>query len=223
MQFEMNETFGLIFDLDGVLTDTAELHYRSWQQIADQLSISFDRHANEALRGLSREESLTRVLGHRCEDYSKAEQADIARRKNDLYLTFVEQMTAADLLPGAADLLSAARAAGFRLAVASSSRNAHLVLERLGIKPLFNAIVDGVAAPRSKPDPLVFVTAAEQIQLPPRHCVVVEDASSGVAAARAAGMRVIGLGPTERVGAADLVRKSLAEVRLTDVQQLLRS
>lgn len=219
----MSRTQAILFDLDGVLTDTAELHYRSWQQVADQLSIPFDRVANEALRGLSREESLVRVLGRRISDFSAEQQADISRRKNDLYVTRVAQMSATDLFPGARELLNAAREAGFKLAVASSSRNAHRVLDCLGIRTFFDAIVDGVDAPRSKPDPLVFQTAARRVGATPDQCVVVEDAESGVAAGLAAGMRVIGLGPAERVGRAHLVRKSIADLRLDDIQSLFEA
>lgn len=217
----MNLVRAILFDLDGVLTDTAELHYRSWQQVADALSIPFDRHANEALRGLSREESLVRVLGTRAAEFDTAQQADISRRKNDLYMEFVAQMSPADLFPGARELLTAAQAAGFKLAVGSSSRNAQRVLDCLGIRPFFHAIVDGVDAPRSKPDPLVFLTAAERVGATPGNCVVVEDAESGVAAGLAAGMRVVGLGPAERVGRAHLVRKCIADLHLADLRALL--
>ncbi|MBI5864443.1 MAG: HAD hydrolase-like protein, partial [Planctomycetes bacterium] len=132
-----------IFDLDGVLTDTAELHYQSWQTLADELGLPFDRGANEALRGLSREESLARVLGAAASRFSPQEQADLTRRKHDDYLRRVDRMTPADLLPGAGELVRALRAAGFRLAVASSSRNARTVIEKLGIAALLDVIVDG--------------------------------------------------------------------------------
>jgi len=192
----------VIFDLDGVLTDTAELHYQSWRQMARELGVPFDRRANDALRGVSREESLRRFLGPRLDGFTAGELQDIMRRKNQDYLERVERMTPADLLPGIGPLLAELQARGARLAIASSSRNARAVVERLGIGRCFDAIVDGNDAPRSKPDPQVFLLAAERIRETPADCVVVEDAESGVAAGLAAGMRVVGVGPAERVGRA---------------------
>lgn len=210
-------TWAVLFDLDGVLTDTAELHYKSWQTVADAIGVPFDRRANEALRGLSREESLARVLGPRFEQYRADERQAISDRKNAEYLRRVERMSPSDLLPGAAELLRALRAARAPTALASSSRNAHVVLDRLGIRGMLDAVIDGVAAPRSKPDPQVFLLAAAALGVPASACVVVEDAEAGVAGARAAGMSVVGVGPAERVGAADLVVASLREL---DVDRL---
>lgn len=204
----------ILFDLDGVLTDTAELHFQSWKSVADELGIPFDRAANEALRGLSREESLERLLGPRCAEFTPDEKAAITRQKNEAYLDRVRRMSLRDVFPGAADLLRDLRSAGVRLAVASSSRNAHAVVERLGIGPLLDAIVDGNDAPRSKPDPQVFLLAAKRLGVAPQDCVVVEDAASGVAAALAAGMRVVGVGPVERVG--------MAHLRVTRIGALTR-
>jgi len=201
-----------IFDLDGVLTDTAELHYQSWQWIADELGLPFGRQANEALRGLSREESLVRVLGARAGDFTDEQQHEIAERKNSDYCRRVARMTPADLFPGARELLEQLRARGVGIAVASSSRNARTVVDRLQIRPLLDVLVDGNDAPRSKPDPQVFLLAAERLGVPAARCVVVEDAASGIEAARAAGMRVIGIGPPERVGHAHCVTGQLADL-----------
>lgn len=184
----------ILFDLDGVLTDTAELHFQSWLRLAQELRIPFDRERNHALRGLGRRESLAVLLGSRAAEFSESQQVDFAARKNADYLERVARMTPADLLPGARELVAAARRAGFRAAVASSSRNAHVVLERLGIASQFDAIVDGNDAPRSKPDPQVFLLAAQRVKALPHNCVVIEDAESGVAAALAAGMRVVAVG-----------------------------
>jgi beta-phosphoglucomutase len=189
----------VIFDLDGVLTDTAELHYQSWQRLMDEVGVPFDRRINEALRGLSRRESLETILGARSGEFAERQKEEIARRKNDEYLTRVVRMTPADLLPGAGELLQTLRKRGAAVAVASSSKNAEAVLDRLGIRPLLDVLVDGNDIERSKPDPEVFLRAAERLGVPPARCVVVEDAASGVAAALAAGMRVVGLGPPERV------------------------
>jgi kojibiose phosphorylase len=209
----MNEPAqAVIFDLDGVLTDTAELHYQSWQWLADELGLPFDRQTNEALRGLSRMESLTKVLGGRAAEFTDEQKQEIARRKNEDYLRRVSKMTPADLLPGAGELLAALRKRGVRVAVASSSKNAGAVVDRLGIRLLLDVLVDGNDVDRSKPDPRVFLAAAERLGLPPARCVVVEDAASGVEAALAAGMRVVGIGPPERVGKAQRVEPSIAAV-----------
>lgn len=208
----MSETQAVIFDLDGVLTDTAELHYRSWQTLADDLGLPFDRAANEALRGLSRDNSLSRLLGARAAEFSAAQKAEITRRKNDEYLRRVARMTPADLLPGARALLVSLRAVGLRLAVASSSRNARTVLARLEIEPLLDVVVDGNDAERSKPDPQVFLLAAARLGVSVARSVVVEDAASGVQAALAAGMRVVGIGPPERVGAATVTFDTIGDV-----------
>lgn len=211
----------VIFDLDGVLTDTAELHYQSWQEIADKLRIPFDRQANEALRGLGRAESLERVLGPRWSAFTPAQRDDLMHAKNDAYLRRVAQMSPRDLFPGVAALLADLRASGAKLAIASSSRNSLAVIERLGIRDEFDAIVDGNDAPRSKPDPQVFLVAAQRVGARPADCVVIEDAEAGVAAARAAGMHVVGIGPAERIGAADLRVAKIGELRASDVLGLL--
>lgn len=206
------EAHAVIFDLDGVLTDTAELHYQSWQRMADVLGVEFDRAANEALRGLSREESLKRFLGQRFDEFSGPRRQEIMRLKNDDYLSRVEQMTPGDLLPGISDLLPELRRRGARLAIASSSRNARRVIERLEVGRWFEVVVDGNDAPRSKPDPQLFLLAAERLGARPSECVVVEDAGSGIDAALAAGMRVVGVGPRERVGRAHCHVPTTAEL-----------
>ncbi len=213
----------VIFDLDGVLTDTAELHYQSWQRLMDEIGVPFDRQVNEALRGLSRGESLETILGERLSEFAEEQKEEIARRKNNEYLARVAKMTPADLSPGAGELLQALRARGAAVAVASSSKNAKAVLDRLGIRPLLDVLVDGNEIQRSKPDPEVFLRAAERLGVPAARCVVVEDAASGVNAARAAGMRVVGLGPPDRIGRADLVKAAIGDLKADELLELLRS
>lgn len=212
----------VIFDLDGVLTDTAELHYQSWQRLMDEIGIPFDRQVNEALRGLSRQESLETILGERSSELTDEQKEDMCRRKNDEYLARVAKMTLADLSPGAGELLQSLRERGVAVAVASSSKNAEAVLDRLGIRPLLDVLVDGNDVQRSKPDPQVFLVTAERLGLQPAQCLVVEDAASGVEAARAAGMRVVGLGPAERVGRAHRVAATLADLNVDGLIGLLR-
>jgi beta-phosphoglucomutase len=211
----------VIFDLDGVLTDTAESHFQSWMDLSREMGIPFNRAANDALRGLSREDSLRLFLGSHAARFSAAEQAAIMARKNERYLARLEGMSPADLAPGARELLESLRRRGVATAVASSSRNAVQVLDRLQIRSLLDTVVDGNDVPFSKPDPRVFLCAAERLGVAPSHCVVVEDAASGVAAARAGGMKVAGIGPPQRVGQADLVVESMAALHLDSVLVLL--
>jgi kojibiose phosphorylase len=207
---------GLIVDLDGVLANTAEAHYQAWRRLADEVGLPFDRRANEALRGVDRRTSLHRLLGGRA--VPEAEAADLMARKNAYYLASIATMSPADILPGALELLDAARARGLRLALGSGSRNARAVLDRLGIADRFDAICDGNSAAVGKPAPDLFLAAAAQLGLAPETCVVLEDAADGVSAAHAAGMLAVGIGPEDRVGEADLVLPGgLAEVTLAGI------
>ncbi len=196
-----------LFDLDGVLTDTSELHFQAWKKLAEEEGISFTPQDNEALRGVSRRESLNLLLKGKPVSPGQAHQ--MMARKNGYYIRLVEQMTPADLLPGALDMIEEIRQLGLKQAIVSSSKNALLVLERLQITAKFDAVIDGNAPARSKPHPDLFLLAAQALGLPPANCLVVEDAEAGVQAAHAAGMPALGLGPPERVGAAQLVFPSL--------------
>lgn len=204
----------VIFDLDGVLTDTSEFHYLSWQRLADEEGIPFDRKANEALRGVSRRDSLLYVLKGRSVPEEQL-QAMMAR-KNSYYLELIRAITPNHLLPGVPELLDELEAAGVKIALGSASKNAREVVERLGILHRLAAIADGLSVTRSKPAPDVFLHAARQLNLPPNNCVVVEDATSGIEAALRAGMWAIGLGPAERVGAAHLILPDLQGAHWTD-------
>ena len=206
---------GFIFDLDGVLTDTAEYHFRGWKRLADELGIPFTRESNEALRGISRRESLMRILQGR--EFPEEQLLEMMDRKNRYYLEFIRGITPRDLLPGARELLEEIHVAGLKSALGSASKNAVEVIERLGIKSLLDAIADGNSVKRQKPAPDLFLYAASQLGLDPSACVVVEDAAAGIQAAQAGGFLSIGLGPYERVGMADLVLPSLQSVRLNDL------
>ena len=210
---------GLIFDLDGVLTDTAEFHYRAWQRLADEEGLPFNRQANEKLRGVSRRESLLLILGQRV--YPAAQIQAMMDRKNGYYLQAVQAISPSDLLPGARELLLEIRAAGLKSAVGSASQNAAEVLDRLGLRPLLDAVSDGFSVERPKPAPDLFLHTAAQLGLPPAECVVVEDATAGVEAALAGGFHTIGLGPSERVGQAEAIFPSLAGVHLQDLLRAL--
>jgi beta-phosphoglucomutase len=210
---------GFIFDLDGVLTDTAEYHFRAWQKLAHEEDIPFTREDNEALRGVPRRDSLMLVLKGRI--YSEEQIQQMMVRKNNDYQNFIRQITPADLLPGAKELLLELRQAGIKAAVGSSSKNAPEVIERLEIGSLLDAVADGYSVERAKPAPDLFLFAANKLGLPPKVCVVVEDAAAGIDAAIAGGFHTIGLGPKERVGHAQVVYPSLAGVGLKQILSAL--
>lgn len=205
----------VIFDLDGVLTDTAEFHYRAWQELADAEGLPFDRQANEALRGVSRADSLRLVLAGR--EVDEAAFARMMAVKNERYVELLADMSPRDLLPGALELVEACRARGLKLAIGSSSKNAPMVLDALEITDRFDAIADGSTVEVAKPAPDLFLAAARSLDVEPAACAVVEDAEAGVDAALAAGMLAVGIGPAERVGHAHLRYPSTADVDLDAV------
>lgn len=197
----------VIFDLDGVVTDTAEYHYLAWQRLADEEGLTFDRAVNERLRGISRRESLA-VLAEGV-PMDEARAAELMERKNSYYVAFLDRIGPGDVLPGVLDLLADLRSHGYATAIASASRNTPMVLDRLGVTGLFDVVVDGNANLPAKPAPDVFAEAARRLGVPAEQCVVVEDATAGIEGALAAGMWTVGLGPSERVG--------MAHVRLDDL------
>ncbi|HEX7397040.1 MAG TPA: beta-phosphoglucomutase, partial [Propionibacteriaceae bacterium] len=212
----MNDLQAVIFDLDGVLTDTAEYHYRAWKRLADEEGMPFDRRVNERLRGVGRRESLQIILADK--PATEAAIAEMTDRKNAYYVDLLDEISAADLLPGARELLLGLRRAGIKTAIGSASKNTPTVLNRLGICDLLDTVVDGNMVTRSKPAPDVFLKAAELLDVAPGLCAVVEDGAAGVDAALAAGMWAVGLGPDERVGHAHVVFPDLSRV---DVPELL--
>ncbi|WP_392481215.1 beta-phosphoglucomutase [Nostoc sp. C110] len=210
---------GFIFDLDGVLTDTAELHYLGWKKLADEEGIPFNRQDNEALRGVSRRASLMLILGDR--PYSEAQIQEMMERKNRYYVELIQNMTSKDLLPGAIAFLDELRQAGIKIGIGSASKNARTVIERLGIADKVDAIADGYSVQQPKPAPDLFLYSAKQLGLEPAQSVVVEDAAAGIEAALAAGMWAVGLGPVERVGAAHVVLPSLEGIKWADLRAKL--
>jgi beta-phosphoglucomutase len=206
-------TYAFLFDLDGVVTDTAHLHFIAWRSLARSVGVQIDEHFNEQLKGVSRAESLERILALASCSYSDAEKAAMSERKNADYRRLIETMTPANLLPGALAALHAVRDAGHRLALASASRNANAVLERLGIRDLFEHVVDANTIERSKPDPAVFFAAADALGVAPADCFGVEDSLAGVQALRAAGMFAIGVGHASVLAGADQVVPDLRGFR----------
>lgn len=208
-------TGAVIFDLDGVITDTAEFHYQGWQRLADEHDLPFDRERNESLRGLSRRESLVQLLDGR--EVGDADLVEMMERKNRYYVDLLGEMTPADTLPGAVGLIVDAKRRGLPVAIGSSSRNARRVLDALELTALFDAIADGDTVERAKPAPDLFLAAAELVGVAPERCVVIEDAASGVDAALAAGMVAVGIGPAERVGQAHHRFATVAEADLAAI------
>lgn len=194
----------VIFDLDGVICHTDLYHYRGWKSVADDLGIPFDEATNNRLRGVSRAESLEVILeSYQGEPLSAEQKAELASRKNERYLRMLAELTPAQLDPTVRPTLDQLRAKGLKLAIGSSSKNARYILGRIGLGDYFDAISDGNNISNSKPDPEVFLKAAEYIGTSPERCVVVEDAISGVAAARAAGMWAVAIGDAAANGSGD--------------------
>lgn len=185
---------GVIFDLDGVLCYTDRYHFQAWKTLADRLGLPFDEQLNDRLRGVSRMDSLEIILSLGNRRYSQAEKEQMAEEKNQHYRTYLQRMGVEALAPYATEVLCALKSEGWKLAVGSSSKNAPLILERTELEQYFDAVVDGNQITRSKPDPEVFLLAAHKLALCPAECVVVEDAASGVQAAKAGGFYVVSIG-----------------------------
>lgn len=191
---------GVIFDLDGVICSTDELHYLAWKEIADRYQIPFDREMNDQLRGVSRMESLERILSRGRGEWTQEQKQRLAEEKNARYRELLGTLSEEDILPGVPETLQALRARGLALAIGSSSKNAVAILERLGLSGWFDAVADGTQIKRSKPDPEVFLLAAEKLGLPAADCLVVEDAQAGIQAAQAGGMDAASVGPAAEQG-----------------------
>lgn len=203
----------VIFDLDGVICHTDKYHYQAWKKLADQLGVYFDEQINNRLRGISRMESLEIILEHYDgEKLSNEEKNQLASEKNDIYRILLNSMSPADLSISVPLTLCRLRAMGLKLAIGSSSKNAPAILERIGLEGCFDALSDGNNITRSKPDPEVFLMAAEYLGLQPDECIVVEDAAAGIEAAHCAGMAAISIG--------DAAEQSLGEYQIWEFAEL---
>ena len=211
---------GVIFDLDGVIVSTDELHFRGWKQLADEEGIPFTRHDNERLRGVSRMESLEIILEKSKRAYSAEEKHAMAERKNRYYRDLLKHLTPADILPGVQNVLAGLKAKGVKMAIGSSSKNAVPILKAIGLADAFDAIADGTHIQRSKPDPEVFTLAGRKLGLHPDQCLVVEDAEAGVDAGLAAGMAVLAVGSAVKHPKATLAAPGLADLA---VDKMLRA
>jgi beta-phosphoglucomutase len=210
----------VIFDLDGTIANTIDLHYQSWLQLTGEEGIEFDDRIHDNLLGRNREDALAYLLGNRT--VSQEKRAELLERKNRYYLDSLTNFDRRYLLPGIWDLLHEIHDLGLKIALASSSKNAKIVLEKLEIIHLFDRIADGNSVAHPKPAPDIFLYAANSIGVAPEHCLAIEDAPAGVEAAIAANMWVVGVGTIDRVQTADLIFPSLAGIRWRDILSKLK-
>lgn len=216
--YYMNHIKACLFDLDGVIVDTAIYHFQAWRRLANELGFDFTEHQNEQLKGISRMESLDLILGWGGVTLNDEEKLAWATKKNDWYLELVMQMTPNEVLPGVPAFLTALRESGIKIALGSASKNSKLILEKIQMLDYFDAIIDGNNINKSKPDPQVFLLGAEATNCQPEECAVFEDAVAGVQAAKAGGMLAIGVGSADVLTEADVVIATFEEM---SVEKLL--
>lgn len=211
----------LLFDLDGVLVDTAKYHYIAWKALAEELGIPFTLKDNERLKGVSRQRSLDIVLEICGVDKTPEEREALCTEKNERYLSYIRKMEPEEILPGVRDFLTEARRQGYKIALGSASKNARLILDRLELTDLFDAIVDGYMVTQAKPDPEVFALGGRLLEARPSQCLVFEDSVAGIQAAHAEGMTAVGIGTREDLPEADLVLPGFAGATMEDIEKKL--
>lgn len=216
----MDRIDACIFDLDGVIVDTAKYHYKAWKRLANELGFDFTEEQNELLKGLSRTRSLEIILGIGGVVLSAEEQGIQAARKNDWYVDMIRHMQPDEVLPGAREFLESLREAGIKTALGSASKNAGTILEKVGLAGLFDVVVDGNSVTASKPDPEVFLKGAAGLHADPACCVVFEDAVAGIQAAKAGGMKAVGIGDAAVLNAADMIVGGLGDMSLQRLKDL---
>lgn len=207
----------VIFDLDGVITDTATYHFKAWQKLAMQIGIPLTPEDNEPLKGLDRLSSLNKILQKGGLTVEEPKKQFFAEQKNLYYKTFIESMTQKDIFPGAEYLLQQLRQKNVRVGLASASQNALVVLKRLGIEHYFDYIADAGQIKLNKPHPDIFLTVASHLNVEPNACVGIEDACAGIQSIKAAGMVAIGIGDEAQLLGADKLYPSIAELKMTDI------
>jgi len=216
----MNNIKACIFDLDGVIVDTAIYHYKAWKQLANQLGFDFTEAQNEKLKGVSRVRSLQLILQWGGITKTEAEQEVLATEKNTWYVEMISHMKPDEILPGAKEFVQSCRDAGIKTALGSASKNSMMILEKIDMVSMFDAIIDGNKVSKAKPDPEVFLKGAEAVGVPPANCVVFEDAIAGIEAAIAGGMKAVGIGSPQVLVGANLVVSGLNEMSLDKLEQL---
>jgi len=211
----------IIFDLDGVIVSTDECHYKAWRKMADEEGIYFDKIINDRLRGVSRAQSLEIILEKANKQYTETQKQRMCNNKNNYYKEFVKDINQNDILPGIKQFIKELKINSFAMAIGSSSKNAGLILKQVGLENCFDAVVDGNDIQNSKPAPDVFIKACEKLGMLPKNCLVIEDASSGVEAAAAAGIRTIGVGNAFYDSAATYKIKNLKGFSIEKMNSLL--
>ena len=211
-----------LFDLDGVIVDTAKYHYQAWRKLANQLGFDLSPEQNELLKGISRMESLDIILGIGKVTLTDDEKAKYAAEKNSLYLELCMQMTPEDTLPGVKDFLEELKAASIKIGLGSVSKNAKVILERIDMLSYFETIVDGNRIVKGKPDPEVFLVGAKDLDALPENCVVFEDAVAGIQAAKAGGMFAVGIGEPSVLTEADYVVPGFKNFSLKDLLKVVK-
>jgi beta-phosphoglucomutase len=194
-----------LFDLDGVIVDTAKYHYLAWRRLANELGFDFSQAQNERLKGVSRMRSLEILLEIGGLNFDEATRQSLAAKKNAWYVEYIKKMDESELLPGAREFIVRLRTRGVRIALGTASKNAPLILRNLKIENLFDAVIDGNKMSKAKPDPEVFLLGARELGVRPDQCVVFEDAEAGLQAAKAAGMYAVGIGRADVLKSADVV------------------
>ncbi|MGB5403488.1 MAG: beta-phosphoglucomutase [Robiginitalea sp.] len=213
---------GFIFDLDGVIVDTAKYHYLAWKQLADHLGIPFTIQDNEKFKGVSRKRCLELLLEMGDLQVSEEQFASWLEEKNADYLNYIATMDASEILPDVSRVLDFLRERNVPMALGSASKNAVPILEKVGLTDYFSTVVDGTQVVKAKPDPEVFLIAASRLHLPPEDCVVIEDAQAGIAAANTAGMYSLGIGAAEVLSEADAVFMNFTEMQPSFLEEILR-
>ena len=213
----MTKYLGAIFDLDGVLVDTAKYHYLAWKQLADRLNIPFTKEDNEQLKGVSRVKSLEILLSLGSKNYTENERKQFMDQKNETYVRYISHMDESEILPGVVELLNQLKRKKIKIALGSASKNSELILKNTKLQDYFDAIVDGNDVSKAKPDPEVFLLGAKKIGIPANQCMVFEDAKAGIEAAKQAGMLAIGVGTQENLPNADILIKNLEEIELSEL------
>ena len=212
-----------IFDLDGVIVDTAKYHYLAWKRLGDEIGIEFTRQDNERLKGVSRMRSLDILLEIGKQERRNAEKEQLATKKNAWYVEYINQMDSSDILPGVLPFLDELRTAGIKIALGSASKNARIILKRVALSDYFDVIVDGNVVSKAKPDPEVFALSASLLDTSPQNTVVFEDAQAGIEAARRAGMIAIGVGNPQVLAEAHYVISSFSAFDLDKLLKVLAS
>lgn len=210
----------VVFDLDGVIVSTDEYHYKAWKKIADEEEIYFDREINERLRGVSRMESLEIILENSKRNYSMDEKIKLAERKNNFYISLLDNLNSTDILDGVMKVLDNLRKNNIKIGIGSSSKNTELILNKIGLYNYFDAIADGTQIKNSKPDPEVFLLASRKLGVNPKECLVVEDADSGVEAALSGEMKVLAVGFASKNEKANIRIKDLTYFKYEDILNL---